>query len=623
MKVDLNAEWLEADGQGGFAMGTAGLVRTRRYHGLLTTARVPPTGRMVLISGVEAWAGFPLSAARYASGTTYPDVTYPGVTYPAVTYPGGQDRLASFTAEPWPTWVFDSDGVTIEHSLFVEPTGGATVLRWRVLSGVAASLTVRPLLAVRDYHALRREGPIDLTPTGMGQNVSWRPDGIAIGTLSTGAYAHDPMWFRNVLYTTEQARGLDCVEDVASPGVFTFDLAAHDAVLIFRQGDSLAADALAHAAVLEAAERTRRAAPDRLARSAGSYMVARGSGRTILAGFPWFTDWGRDTFISLRGLLLGTGHGAAAAAILHTWAELIDGGMVPNRFPDDGGAPEYNTVDGALWFCVAVHDVLAAGAGGPVLRDAVERVIDGHIAGTRYGIGVDADGLVHAGAPGQQLTWMDAKYGDTVVTPRHGKPVEIQALWINALRSAGQWTSRFASLERTATVSLAQFHDPATGGLADVLHPGGTQDRSVRPNQIFAVGGLPFQVVHGPAAAAIVDLVEARLLTPMGLRTLDPADPAYCPRYEGGVVQRDSAYHQGTVWPWLMGAYVQAALRVRGPAAIADLRAQCLAPLLAHLDANCGHVCEVAHGTAPHTPGGCPAQAWSLGELIRIRGWLA
>ena len=608
MKVDLNAEWLEADGQGGFAMGTAGLVRTRRYHGLLTTARVPPTGRMVLISGVEAWAGFPLSAARYA---------------PGVTYPGGQDRLSAFTAEPWPIWVFEGDGVTIEHSLFVEPTGGATVLRWRVLSGVAASLTVRPLLAVRDYHALRREEPIDLTPTGMGQNVSWRPDGIAIGALSNGAYAHDPMWFRNVLYTTEQARGMDCVEDVASPGVFTFDLAERDAVLIFRQGDSLAADALAHAAVLEAAERTRRAVPDRLARSARSYMVARGSGRTILAGFPWFTDWGRDTFISLRGLLLGTGHVAAAVAILHTWAGLIDGGMVPNRFPDDGGAPEYNTVDGALWFCVAVHDVLAAGAGGPALRDAVERVIDGHIAGTRYGIGVDADGLVHAGAPGQQLTWMDAKYGDTVVTPRHGKPVEIQALWINALRSAGQWTDRFASLERTATASLAQFHDPATGGLADVLRPGGTQDRSVRPNQIFAVGGLPFQVVHGPAAAAIVDLMEARLLTPMGLRTLDPADPAYCPRYEGDVVQRDSAYHQGTVWPWLMGAYVQAALRVRGPAAIADLRAQCLAPLLAHLDANCGHVCEVANGTAPHTPGGCPAQAWSLGELIRIRGWLA
>ena len=608
MKVDLNAEWLEADGQGGFAMGTAGLVRTRRYHGLLTTARVPPTGRMVLISGVEAWAGFPLSAARYA---------------PGVTYPGGQDRLSAFTAEPWPIWVFEGDGVTIEHSLFVEPTGGATVLRWRVLSGVAASLTVRPLLAVRDYHALRREGPIDLTPTGMGQNVSWRPDGIAIGALSNGAYAHDPMWFRNVLYTTEQARGMDCVEDVASPGVFTFDLAERDAVLIFRQGDSLAADALAHAAVLEAAERTRRAVPDRLARSARSYLVARGSGRTILAGFPWFTDWGRDTFISLRGLLLGTGHVAAAMAILHTWAGLIDGGMVPNRFPDDGGAPEYNTVDGALWFCVAVHDVLAAGAGGPALRDAVERVIDGHIAGTRYGIGVDADGLVHAGAPGQQLTWMDAKYGDTVVTPRHGKPVEIQALWINALRSAGQWTDRFASLERTATASLAQFHDPATGGLADVLRPSGIQDRSVRPNQIFAVGGLPFQVVHGPAAAAIVDLVEARLLTPMGLRTLDPADPAYCPRYEGDVVQRDSAYHQGTVWPWLMGAYVQAALRVRGPSAIAGLRAQCLAPLLAHLDANCGHVCEVANGTAPHTPGGCPAQAWSLGELIRIRGWLA
>ena len=603
------AEWLEADGLGGFASGGTDLVRTRRYHALLCTAFAPPTRRMVLIAGVEAWAGYPLSASRYAGG---------------VTYPAGQDHLVAFNATPWPTWRFEGAGVAIEHTIMVEPTGGCTVLRWRCVSGTPAPLTVRPMLAVRDYHALRHEGPMDLSPTQMGQNVSWRPDGIAIAALCNGTYHHDPLWFRQVLLETEQARGLDCIEDVASPGVFTFDLSAAAAVLIFRQGDSLATDADAYAAILETAERTRRAAlPDPLTRATRSYIVRRGAGRTILAGFPWFTDWGRDTFISLRGLLLGTGHAAEAAAILHNWAGLIDGGMVPNRFPDDGGAPEYNTVDGALWFCIAVHDTLAAGAGDrALLQAAVLRVIDGYIAGTRYGIGVDADGLVRAGVPGQQLTWMDAKYGDTVVTPRHGKPVEIQALWINTLRIAGAWTDRYAALERMATANMAQFHDPATGGLADVIHPDGTQDRTVRPNQIFAVGGLPFAVVGGPIAAGVVDLVGARLLTPMGLRTLDPADPAYCPRYAGDVVSRDSAYHQGTVWPWLMGAYVQAVLRAQGDAARPALRAA-IAPLLAHAAANRGHVTEVADGTTPYTPGGCPAQAWSLGELIRARGWLA
>ena len=266
-------EWLEADGQGGFAMGTAALVRTRRYHALLLTAFQPPTRRMVLVSGVEAWAGaLALSANRYA---------------PGVTYPPGQEYLVAFGADPWPCWRFERDEVWVEHELFVAPGSGCTVLRWR---GNAGTLTVRPLLAVRDDHALRREGALDLTPAQIGQNVAWRPGGVAIGALSNGAYEHGPQWFRNVLYPTEQARGMDCIEDVASPGTFTFDLAASDAVLIFRQGDSLAAEAATLAGQLAAAEHARRAAPDRLARSATSYVASRAPGRTIMAGFPWFTD---------------------------------------------------------------------------------------------------------------------------------------------------------------------------------------------------------------------------------------------------------------------------------------------------------------------------------------------
>ncbi len=609
----LDAEWLEPDGVGGYAMGTVGGTRTRRYHALLLAAMTPPTGRMVLVSGVEAWFGnMPLSTHRYA---------------PDVQYPDGVRHLASFSTTPWPTWRFQWGGREIEHDIFTERSSGAVVLRWRLLSGAPGPLTVRPLLAARDYHSLRREGPFRMDADGQGGCVSWRPDsgGPAFAGLSNGTYAPSPQWFRNFLYTVEQDRGMDCIEDLASPGLFTFDLQA-EAVLMFRQGDGTGVDPAPYAALLAAAERRRRGAfTGPWAQAADAYVVRRGQGRTILAGFPWFTDWGRDTFIALRGLLIGTGRLEESAAVLLAWAGLVDRGMLPNRFPDQGNEPEFNSVDAALWFCVAVHDHLAAGgAGQDALRPAVERIIEGYVAGTRYNIGVDGDGLVRAGTDGVQLTWMDAKCGDWVVTPRQGKPVEIQALWINALRIAAGWTPRWAALERQATASmLALFPDPATGGLVDVIGWGGEPDRAVRPNQIFAVGGLPFAVFNGEAAEAIVALVEARLLTPLGLRTLDPDDAAYQGAYRGDLLQRDGAYHQGTVWPWLMGPYVEAALRTRGPQAALRLREQCLAPLLEHMGQyGLGHVSEVADGNAPNRPGGCPFQAWSLGELIRIERML-
>ncbi|MGA9867355.1 MAG: amylo-alpha-1,6-glucosidase, partial [Acetobacteraceae bacterium] len=255
--------------------------------------------------------------------------------------------------------------------------------------------------------------------------------------------------------------------------------------------------------------------------------------------------------------------------------------------------------------------------------------LTGYQAGTRFGIGADADGLLRAGVPGVQLTWMDAKVGDHVITPRIGKPVEVQALWINALRIAAAWSPRWAEIAAKAQGSFAaRFPDAASGGLFDVVdadHVSERTDARVRPNQVFAVGGLPFALLEGEAARRVVDLVEARLLTPLGLRTLDPADPAYVGHYRGGPAQRDGAYHQGTAWPWLMGPFVAAWLRVRGDTKAAKTEAtrRFLPPLLAHLEvAGLGHVSEVVDGDAPHTPGGCPFQAWSLGELIRIRSML-
>ena len=353
--------------------------------------------------------------------------------------------------------------------------------------------------------------------------------------------------------------------------------------------------------------------------------MRRGSGHTIIAGFPWFTDWGRDTFIAMRGLVLARLRYDVAASILLAWADTVSEGMLPNRFPDHGSEPEFNSVDASLWFVIVVHEFLAAARPAASVRarlaGAVEAILDGYAAGTRFGIRMDDDGLLACGVPGLQLTWMDARVDGHEITPRIGKPVEIQALWINALRGAG---GRHAVLaERAQAAFAARFWNAAAGALYDVVdvdHVAGTADARMRPNQILAVGGLPHRLLAGDRASAVVAAVERDLVTPLGLRTLARSDPAYQPRCEGGVAQRDGAYHQGTVWPWLIGAFVDAWLHVNGDdgAHRFEARQRFLTPLLSHLQvAGLGHVSEIVDGDPPHMPRGCPFQAWSLGELIR------
>jgi predicted glycogen debranching enzyme len=648
-------EWLEADGFGGYASGTVSGPRTRRYHALLLCATQPPGGRIVLVNGVEAWVEtgghrYPLTSQCYAPGGIYPPQA---------------DPLPGFSAEPWPTWRLRlDDGLVVCAEVFTVKTSGQVVLRWRLEAntpdGVAAAapvmLKVRPLLSGRDYHALHHEnGAFDFRATAVAGGVQWRPYGDlpAISACSNGVYSHEPDWYRGFSYAREQERGLDHVEDLATPGVFSFDLAREPAALIFAAPDVYPLDSadsaasagaastqgvLALAGQLASAETVRRQAyAGRLQRSADAYLVARGQGMTLLAGFPWFTDWGRDTFIGMRGLLLATGRLREAGAILLEWARFISEGMLPNRFPDQGSQPEYNSVDASLWFVVAVHDYLLANhadaAQRAQLQVAVDTVIGGYAAGTRYGIGADSDGLLRAGVPGVQLTWMDAKVGDWVVTPRIGKPVEVQALWINALRISMAWNARWRELEGRASLSFVQrFSRPDGAGLYDVVdadHQPGRNDASIRPNQIFAVGGLPYPLLEGAAAAAVVAQVEEHLLTPLGLRTLAPEDAGYKGRYCGTPVQRDGAYHQGTVWPWLLGPFTQAWLRVQGgvagpdAAALEQARTRFLEPLLLQLDRyGLGHVSEVADGDAPHRCGGAPFQAWSLGELLRMQRML-
>jgi len=630
------AEWLEADGLGGFASGPAVGPRTRRYHALLLVSRRPPVDRTVLVNGFDAWI------ERGGERTAFSTQRYA----PGVVYPSGHDHLVDFTHHPWPRWRFHlPGGIELEQEIMVPHASPAVCVRWRLLAGRSARLIVRPFLSVRDAHALHHEnGDFRFECEGEGERLSWRPYASlpSIVSLANASYDHDPQWYRRFRLAEEAARGFDAEEDLASPGGLTWDLGTGDACWLLSAGNvDEALEVPVRGAgrlvpTLMARERARREALGApLARAADAYVVKRGAGKSIIAGYPWFTDWGRDTFIALRGLCLATGRLDDAGGILLGWAGEVSQGMLPNRFIDQGGEPEFNAVDASLWYVIAAYEWLSAmrGAGRSVatveratLRDAVQAILEGYAAGTRYGIRADADGLLRAGVPGVQLTWMDARVGDWVVTPRIGKPIEIQALWINALRAGGR---RWDALRSLAEASFtARFWNEERGCLFDVIdvdHKPGTADESIRPNQLLAVGGLPWPLLSGPRARAVVDVVERELWTPLGPRSLAPGEPGYVPHYRGNPVERDGAYHMGTVWPWLATAFVDAWLRVRGRQARhrAEARTRFLEPLLAHLDAaGLGHVSEVADAEAPFTPGGCPFQAWSVGELLRLEGLL-
>jgi predicted glycogen debranching enzyme len=633
--MNASNEWLEADGLGGFASGTVSGIRTRRYHALLLSAVTPPTGRMVLVNGVEAWLETATGSVALSSHRYLPDVIHPD----------GASRIEHFTTDPWPTWRFVlADGAAVEHEIFVPHGSAAIILSWklrarRVTKGELARLHVRPLLCCRDYHTLMRENPTFSFAAQEKECVSWQPYPKAprITAFANGSYRHHPEWFRNFLYEEERVRGLDYLEDLASPGVFTFDLSKGEAFLLLAAVDRNALVKPRNSIetvvkTLRTSERRRRGRfPSHVFRSADAYVVQRGKGQTIIAGYPWFTDWGRDTFISLRGLCLATGNWEAARDVLLTWAGALSHGMLPNRFPDLGEEPEYNAVDASLWFVIAVHDFFLtlkrlkkpiSPKNEKTLWETADAILEGYSRGTRHGIHLDADGLIAAGEPGVSLTWMD------VLTPRIGKPVEVQALWLNVLWIRRSANPRWADLlERAGRSFRERFWNQAGGYLFDVVdyqHQPGSVDATFRPNQIFAVGGLPLVLLDQNQALQIVEAVETRLWTPLGLRTRAPEEPGYYPRYEGDVSQRDRSYHEGTVWPWLLGPFVEAWVRVHGgkQKAKKDARKRFLQPLLAHLaEGGFNHISEIADGDPPHTPRGCPFQAWSLGEFLRLDRW--
>jgi predicted glycogen debranching enzyme len=619
-------EWLETNGIGGFASSTVAGMNTRRYHGLLVAATKPPVGRMVLLSRLEetvVWDG-----RRFELGCN---------RYPGAIHPRGFENLRQFSCDPIPTWTYEIEGIVIEKRIFMPHGENTTVIDYAVRGDAPREiqLELRPLIAFRDYHSTTHEngainpalaiapGCVTVSPYQGCPDLHLAHSGA--GIRQTGE------WYRSFEYTIEEQRGLDFREDLFIPMVLTFDLGHTDtrATLTASTERRQAADAEAlRAAEIERRRRVAEADDPfmrTLKRAADQFVVRRGEGSTVIAGYHWFSDWGRDTMIALPGLTLATGRFDDARGILLAFAESVDRGMLPNRFPDAGETPEYNTVDATLWYFEAVRAFVEYTGDTEFLHTrllgVLSDIIQWHERGTRYGIRMDTDGLLMAGEPGVQLTWMDAKVGDWVVTPRQGKPVEIQALWYNALRNMEAWTgeARYGAMAERARQSFGElFWNGSAGCLYDVVN-GDDRDASIRPNQIFAVS-LPHCLISMEQAGAVVDVVEQHLLTPYGLRSLSPSDAQYRGRYEGDPWHRDSAYHQGTVWPWLLGPFLTAYLKVHGHSGQARKQAsQWMAQLRRYMEEDgLGQLPEVFDGDAPHRAGGCLAQAWSVAELLRV-----
>ena len=639
LSIAQTREWLVTNGIGGYASGTVGSPRTRAYHGLLVAALDPPLGRTLLVSHVDdtiEYDGrdYALATHRWGDGTVAPR---------------GVVHLDRFHLDGTvPVWTFALGDALLEKHVWMEPGANTTYVQYRLLRArTSVTLRAKTFGTHHDHHAPTQAGDwqMGVSATENGLRVDAYDDATPFFLRSVDAAptpAHT--WYRNYALPVETDRGLPDREDLLHTATFEATLAPEDALtLVF----STEADASLDGPAAPARRRKRdeklvtQAGLDdaptdvqHLARAADQFVVDRSTaddpdGKSIIAGYPWFGDWGRDTMIALPGLTLTTGRPDVAETILRTYARYVDQGMIPNRFPDQGDTPEYNTVDATLWYVEAIRATVEATGNTALLDDlfpTLRDIVEWHEEGTRYGIQVDPDdGLLRAGTPGVQLTWMDAKVGDWVVTPRIGKPVEVNALWYNALRSLesfaealGESADPFAERADQAESHFDRFWDAERGHLRDVIDGPDGDDSSLRPNQLFAVS-LPHSPLSGAQQRAVVETCAAHLYTPHGLRSLAPDHPDYVGVYRDGREERDGAYHQGTVWSWLIGPFVKAHLRVYDDPATAR---SYLAPLRRHLNAHgVGSVSEIFDGDAPVTPRGTPAQAWGVAQLLEA--WAA
>ena len=645
----LSKEWLITNGIGAYASSTVIGCNTRRYHGLLVAATSPPVGRINALATVMEWVG--VGSETYPLGTG---------EFPGAVSPRGVDHLVEFRNDPAPTFVYRLGEAELTKRIILPERKNAVAIQY-LLRGGAGVLHLRPFAALRDFHHLRRAAdPHQLTfqSTDAGlivQDLSASDRFTKNLYLATqdARFRPDREWWYRFHYRLDLERGQEHLEDLYSPGVFTFELTDGRAVQLnasmdepvsvgfdttTRRRRTAMAD-LAGGVGDDADETTRR-----LAIATGPFAVRRSfvaasptaPSATILAGYHWFADWGRDAFIALPGLLLNTRRFNLAKGVFATFAEHLSDGMIPNRFDDYSNTPHYNSIDASLWFIVAAERYLAAGGDKTFWRDLLmptaETILSAYHAGTLFDIHADADGLLTGGSETTQLTWMDAKLADEVVTPRHGKAVEVNALWYAAHAIMGERCKHLddaaahrhsEQAELIAPAFVKAFWNAEADCLYDCIRDD-EADASIRPNQIFAVS-LPHSPLSTDRQRSVLRVVTERLLTPYGLRTLDPRDPRYRGRYGGSWESRDRAYHQGTVWAWLLGAYVEAYLKLEGgePSGVERARGL-LAAFDEHLmQGGLGQISEIFDGDPPHAPRGCIAQAWSVAEILRAKQLVA
>ncbi len=635
-------EWLVTNGIGGYSSGTISGALTRRYHGLLVAARKPPLDRRLLLVKLDETVQYDsesinLFTNRWLDGSVNPH---------------GYRYIENFFLDgTMPVWNFAFADALLEKRIWMQQGANTTFIRFGLSRGLhPVKLTLKALTDDRDYHGETLGGtPMLVELMERGVKVTAYHGAAPFYLLSDQADVQPRNdWYRNFALSVEQYRGFRGVEDHFFAAEFTATLQPGESVTLIASTDAdaninsdfvLAERQKYEASVLAESGAIFNDAPPEIKHlllAADQFIVKRyvegeEKGRSIIAGYPWFGDWGRDTMISLPGLTITTGRSKIARSILRTFANYVDQGMLPNRFPDLGESPDYNTVDATLWYFEAIRAYHAATDDDTLLKElfpVLKEIIDWHMRGTRYQIHVDpADGLLYAGEPGVQLTWMDAKVGDWVVTPRIGKPVEINALWYHALclmsqfaRRLGEPDSEFKTAAEKVRWRFSKFWNEQAGYCFDVIDSPNGNETSLRPNQLFAVS-LPAGDKDEPALfdhdkqKAIVDACGRHLLTSHGLRSLAPFDPAYIGHYGGDAHQRDGAYHQGTIWGWLIGPFVGASLKVDEDAESARTY---LYPLLDHLSVHgLGSISEIFDGEAPFTPHGCIAQAWSVAEVLR------
>ncbi|MDX1907070.1 MAG: amylo-alpha-1,6-glucosidase [Bacteroidia bacterium] len=628
-------EWLISNGQGGYASSSLCGANTRRYHGLLVAALNPPTHRQVLVSKVEETLVLPDGELAALSANRYP----------GAIHPQGHRYLSAFERSPLPQATYTVGEACLRKTICMKQGSATTAVIYTNSGSQSLRLRVVPLLVARDYHGLFREQSYfdfyheDL---GNGQLRVYPQYGVPPLHISFGKGTFTPgkTWYRAFQYEREAYRGLDYHEDAFALGVIEWLLEPGREVILVFSAESMPPEEAPETWIEEEIARLRALPPAGvtdpfvrdLAISGDQFLVWRRSTRsyTLLAGYHWFTDWGRDTMIAMRGLVIAQGRQQEAASILQTFLDSLDQGMIPNRFPDQGEIPEYNTIDATLWLFVVLYEYYERFQDLKFIREVFPRlheILEAHFKGTRYGIHVTEEGLLFGGEGIVQLTWMDARIGDYVVTPRHGCAVEVNALWYNALRiyevfhrKLSTHPNPYARAAEDAEAAFRRFFLNERGYLNDVVIPGSYSDDSLRPNQIYALS-LPFSPLSREASLPILALIEAHLYTDLGLRSLDPAHPDFKPVYRGNIWQRDTAYHQGTVWAFLWGEYALAYLKLHdySTAACRTIRTKAEGLQRHFYEADCLHgISEIFDGGTPGPGRGCVHQAWSVGMMLRV-----